>query len=256
LVSLWPPFAVNIALLVPVSSASSSAVGPSLLLASHVITLLLVFRYVKQRDTASHWPLTIHLAVAVFVQFSVLSTFALLPDYPFPEPTHRFLSYTSLGLYRLARPTKSATEILTALLPILHLPPLVLLLVIRRGPSLHLPVSVIYPSKITEAIPPDHPSLNPNVPNVTEEVQCTIPEWLLFGYATNVIRQGYYAETMDVWDLPIVGTGLRALPQYLRMRRIYGSKRKGRGEGYNLLWKTAKANMGYLIARKSVDIHS
>ena len=92
----------------------------------------------------------------------------------------------------------------------LHLPPLLILLFIRRGPRLILPVSVVYPAKITEAIPDDHPSLDPSIANVTEEVQCTIPEWLLFGYATNVIRHGYYAETMDVWDLPIVGARLTA----------------------------------------------
>ena len=254
LATLVPAFTVNMALLV--LSRGDAMVAPSLLLASHAITLGLLSRYLYQTDTNSHWPTTIHLATGVFVQFATLSTFALLPEYPFPEPTNQLLSaYFDRGnLFALPRMT--TTQVLTTALPVLHLPPLVILLFIRRGPALYLPVSAIYPSKITEAIPLDHPSLDPTVPNVTEEVQCTIPEWLLFGYATNVIRHGYYAETMDVWDLPIVGTGLRALPQYLNMRRIYGIRRKGKGEGYNLLWKTAKANWGYLMARKYCSNHN
>lgn len=237
LATLIPPFGVNIALLV---LSKGRDVAPTLLLPSHLITLFLLYRYF---DRQAHWANTIHLAVGVFVQFATLSTFALLPEYPFPQPTdqiHALFEVSSL----FARPA----SILRSILPVLHLPPLLILLSIRRGPPLHLPVSVIYPAKITDAIPADHPSLDSSVPNVTEEVQCTIPEWLLFGYATNVIRHGYYAETMDVWDLPIIGASLRALPQYLNIRRVYS--REGR-EGYNLLWKTAKANKKYLLARKS-----
>ena len=48
------------------------------------------------------------------------------------------------------------------------------------------------------------------IPNVSEEVQCTVPEWLLFSYATPVVKMGNVRETMDVWDLPILPASLRA----------------------------------------------
>lgn len=96
-----------------------------------------------------------------------------------------------------------------ALLPVLYLPPLVAILSVRRGPPLYLPFDAIYPSKIVSSVPPDAQSLDPQKANVSPEVQATIPEWLLFGYATDVIRKGYVSESLDVWDLPILPRTLR-----------------------------------------------
>jgi hypothetical protein len=44
------------------------------------------------------------------------------------------------------------------------------------------------------------------------------------------------------------------MTQYLTIRKIYGriTKRLGKAEGFNLLWKVAKANWGPLLAREHV----
>jgi hypothetical protein len=86
------------------------------------------------------------------------------------------------------------------------------MLFIRRGPPLHVDPRIIYPPKITNSIPPLDPILDPSKPNLTEEAEVTVAEWMLFSYATNVIKKGYTAETMDVWDLPVLMANMRRFP--------------------------------------------
>ena len=180
---------------------------PILLIPSHLVTLLLGFWYLSQKDTISHWSTTIHLAVNVFVQFLIIASISLLPSEPFPTARSSAGSILTASLF--PNLPSSPLGITRALLPILHMPPLAIILLIRRGPALHFPLDAIYPSKIVEAAPADAPGLNPQKGNVNEEVQATIPEWLLFGYATNVVQRGSVAETTDVWDLPVLQSKMR-----------------------------------------------
>lgn len=194
LASLILPFVANIALLV-LTVSSNAVIPPAMLLSSHIVTIIMALAYLSHADTASHWATTIHLWAALFVQFMVLAVIALLPNEPF------LMSHASVNI--------DNTSLLRSALPILHLLPLIIVLFIRRGPPLYVPLDHIYPPKIAEAIPSDHPSLDPKQSNVCEEVQATIPEWLLFGYVTNVVKKGYKADTMDVWDLPVLTHNMR-----------------------------------------------
>jgi hypothetical protein len=72
-------------------------------------------------------------------------------------------------------------------------------------------MTAVYPARISEAIPPDADGLDPSKENVSEEVQATIPDWLLFSYATSVVRKGSERDTMDVWDLPVLQASQREL---------------------------------------------
>ncbi|WVO13896.1 hypothetical protein L204_101520 [Cryptococcus depauperatus] len=220
---------------------------PALLLPSQIITLLIGFWHLFQNEVASHWATTIHNSVIIFTQFIILALLALLPSTPYPS---LLAIPESVGVAYIMR-IKSLVIISKALLPILYIPPLVIVLSLRRGPPLYLPLSSIYPSKIVNSVPQDSSSLDPNMPNVSSEVQATVVEWLLFGYATEVIRKGYVAETMDVWDLPILPATLRALPQFRKMKKTYGNPKSplGRMEGINLLWIIAKVNSGLLWAQ-------
>lgn len=205
LVSLMPPIIANIALLVKdLHTGREDAISSILLLPSHIITLILAFWYLFHRHTPAHWSTTIHLASSIFVQFLVLAALALLPNEPLPRaPSSLLLTY-------FAQSSVFKFEVtLRSLLPILHIPPLIVIMCIRRGPPLRIPLSALYPPKITDAIPVDHPSADVTQPNLCEEVEATIPEWLLFGYATNVVKKGYVAETMDVWDLPVLTHEMR-----------------------------------------------
>ncbi|WWC73697.1 uncharacterized protein I206_107669 [Kwoniella pini CBS 10737] len=258
LLLMFPPLICNILLLVFTVLAhipdqeerTRSILLPALLLPSQVITVLLTSAHLSQEETYAHWATTIHLAIDIFIQFMILAFLALLPSTPLPSAPERLLA-TFAESDLLSSPKLSPVEILTALLPILYIPPLVVVLTIRRGPPLYLPLQALYPAKITDAVPEGTESLDSTKPNVSAEVQATVPEWLLFGYATGVVWKGHVSESLDVWDLPILPKALRALVQYRNMREIYGNPRGrfGRTEGFNLLWKVAKANSGLLWAQ-------
>ncbi|EIW71535.1 hypothetical protein TREMEDRAFT_42903 [Tremella mesenterica DSM 1558] len=231
------PFISNITLLILTAASGvepqerdRQIVIPALLIPAHCVILLIGWWHLSQHTVSTHWPTTIIQSINIFSAFLVLSALALLPTTPLPS---------------------QPSGILQALLPILHFPPLLIACYIRRGPPLHLPLDALYPSKVLEAVPPLHESLDPSKPNVSEEVQVTVPEWLLFSYTTNLVRKGYYAESMDVWDLPILTSDMRTLPNYTAMKKEYGqrSRRLGNWEGFNLLWQLAKVNKGTLIAQ-------
>ncbi|WWD04597.1 hypothetical protein V865_002668 [Kwoniella europaea PYCC6329] len=258
LLLMIPPLICNILLLIFAIVAHTpdqdektrSIILPSLLLPSQLVTLYLAYCHISQNETQPHWATTVHLSIDIFIQFMVLAFLALLPSTPLPSaPTGLFASFARIDVFAI--PHFTPVSLLKMLLPILYVPPLLTILSVRRGPPLYLPLDAIYPSKIIEAVPLGTESLDPSKPNVSAEVQANVPEWLLFGYATPVIRKGYYSDSLDVWDLPILPKSLRALVQYRHMRGIYGRPkgRFGRKEGFNLLWKVAKANSGLLWAQ-------
>ena len=272
LATMLLPIACNIYRLVLIATShlhgddhTRSILVPILLIPSHFVTVLLGFWYLAHQDTASHWNTTIHLATNVFMQFLVIASISLLPSDPFP--TTRQANDIALAIHSFPTLPSSPLRMTRMLLPLLHIPPLALILSIRRGPALHFPLNAIYPPRIVEAIPSHSPGLDSRKGNVNEEVQATIPEWLLFGYATNVVKRGSVAESTDVWDLPVLTSRMRkpsfsyklisgAMVHYMTMKRIYGKQRKrlGRMEGFNLLLRIVKANRGTFLARTSHQI--
>jgi hypothetical protein len=215
LISLIPPFGVNIALLVLVSLQSQGdnrtkgIVESSFLLASHLVTVFISILSIKHQEVPSHWASTIHLATALFVQFLTISFLTLLPSTPLPDGQSSLLAnFVQLDVFRL--PPLSAYNVLQWLLPIVQFSPLLIsILGLRRGPPRHLPVEIIYPPKIIESIPADSPVFDSQIPNVSEEVEVTIYEWLMFSYATPVVWKGHTSESLDLYYIPIVPVGLR-----------------------------------------------
>jgi hypothetical protein len=219
LIMLLPAIACNIALLVYTilsdmhgDVCTRSLLIPLLIVPSHIVTVLLGFFYVGQDNTPAHWSTTIHLSTNIFAQFLVLALRALLPSTPLPHSPSELAPTIAFAILSLPQiPHMTPSQVFTTLLPISHIPALMFILTTPRGPPLHLPLTAIYPKKITDAIPPDHDSLDPTKANVTAEVQVTVPDYLMFNYTTAVVRKGYYAESMDVWDLPILTATMREL---------------------------------------------
>jgi len=221
LATMLLPFGCNIALLVttalaeyPSLDARTKAISvPIFILASHVPTLLTMYWYLSHDDVKSNWQTTIHLSVDLCVQFLVIAILVLLPSTAPPTRRAEALFIDALFVqsdaFRL--PHLSAYSILYKLLPILQLIPLTIVCFIRRGPPIHLPMNVIYPPKIVEAIPADHESLDVNHRNVSEEVEANVIEWMIFSYATPVIKKGSTAESMNVWDVPVLPISLREI---------------------------------------------
>lgn len=250
------PVAINIALLVLTILSSQgleehervrALLLPTLLAPAQLATLIMTMWFFAQNETPAHWATTIHLSVGMFTQFMVLGFLAIVPSTPMPT---RPISIATTTFH----PPLNLISILTSLLPVLHFVPLLIILSIRRGPPMYIPVKDLLPAKIVDAIPPDHPVLNPDLPNVTAEVQETVVEWMLFSYTGELIERAKVNDSMDVWDLPILPAHLRALVNYLVFKKEYGhpTNRLGKWEGYNLLWKLAKVNKGLLIAQATL----
>ncbi|GMK55034.1 hypothetical protein CspeluHIS016_0200900 [Cutaneotrichosporon spelunceum] len=251
------PVVVNIALLVLTILSSGglkeeervrTLILPAFLSPAHFGTLLMAIWFLRQNETAPHWATTIHLAVNMFTQFLVVGFLAIVPSAPLPTKS------VNVGLF-VVHPPIRLISILTSVLPLLQFIPLFIVLNIRRGPEMYIPIKDLLPAKIVEAIPPDHPCLNPDIPNVTHEVSVTIPEWMLFSYSGVLIERSKVNDSMDVWDLPILPADQRALPNYIKFKAAYGkhSQRLGKWEGYNLLWQLAKVNKWLLIAQAGLS---
>jgi hypothetical protein len=221
LATMLLPFGCNIALLAmaaladyPSLDAKTKAISiPVFILASHVPTLMIMYWFLSHDTVKTNWQTTIHLSVDLFVQFLVIAMLVLLP--PTAPPSRRasalFIDALFIQSDAFKIPHLSAYSILYKLLPVFQLVPLMIVCHIRRGPPIHLPLDVIYPPKIIEAIPADHESLDPNQRNVSEEVEANVVEWLIFSYATPVIKKGSTAESMNVWDVPVLPISLREL---------------------------------------------
>lgn len=223
LATMLLPLGCNIGLLVmtamadyPDLNARTKALSiPVFILASHVPTLVTMYWFLSHDNVESNWQTTIHLSVDLAMQFLVIAVLVLLPSTAPPRRRAEALYIDALFLRSdvIKMPHLSAHNILYMLLPILQLIPLVIVCFIRRGPPIHLPMNAIYPPKIVEAIPADHESLDPNVRNVSEEVEVNVIEYMIFSYATPVIQKGATAESMNVWDVPILPISLRKLPR-------------------------------------------
>ncbi|EKD03427.1 hypothetical protein A1Q2_02282 [Trichosporon asahii var. asahii CBS 8904] len=262
LVSMVPPVICNICLLI-FSLISSKGLEeherartillPILLTPAHVITVVLALKYLGQNKTSTHWPTTWHLFAGLSTQFIILTFLAILPSTPYPRAPTDFIPHAFLNFSRtdtLKMPPLTSVGVLTALLPVFQWFPLWAIISMRRGPPLHMPMKDVYPAKVVESIPPDAKGLDPTVPNVSGEAQVTVVEWFMFSYASTVIDKAKVSDSMDVWDLPILMSAMRAFPNYLAFKKVYGRRRSrlGKWEGYNLLLQLAKVNARLLTA--------
>lgn len=247
------PVAANIALLVLTILSSQgleehervrALLLPTFLMPAQLATLLMAYWFFPQNETPSHWSTTIHLSFGIFTQFMVLGFLAILPSTPIPTKPISFASVS-------AHPPVNIITILTSAVPVLTFVPLLIILSIRRGPPMYLPLKALLPAKQIDRIPEGHPSLNPDLPNVTAEVQVTVVEWMLFSYTGELIERAKVNDSMDVWDLPILPANLRAVVNYMWFKKAYGhpTRRLGKWEGYNLLIKLAKVNKWLLFAQ-------
>ncbi|KAG8989939.1 hypothetical protein FRB93_003401 [Tulasnella sp. JGI-2019a] len=111
-----------------------------------------------------------------------------------------------------------------------------------RGPDVHFPPERIYSPKTLASSAPT--AYN----NVTGYVGASIYSILLFSYVTRVVMLGYTSESLEIRDLPIVPSNMRATAIFSQMRRAYRTiSLKGRwktrpGSGWGLLYKLFRVN--------------
>ena len=79
-------------------------------------------------------------------------------------------------------------------------------------------------------------------------------DYLLFSYTTKVVMLGYTSESLEIGDLPILESAMRATAIYSLMRSALhrfhlrvGSWRPTPGSGAELLYRLARVNGGELV---------
>ncbi|KAG8871479.1 hypothetical protein FRB98_000747, partial [Tulasnella sp. 332] len=179
---------------------------------------------ISMDDINPHWITVIHIWSLSTVAVFVYSIRLLLPKdvTAIPEdPVLVGLDYATFGLY-------------VVLFCMAFFTP--------RGPAVHFPPERIYSAKTLASSAPSiyH--------NVTGYVGASIYSILLFSYVTRVVMLGYTSESLEIRDLPIVPSNMRATAIFSQMRQAYRTvSLKGRwktrpGSGWGLLYKLFKVN--------------
>ncbi|KAJ7108814.1 multidrug resistance-associated ABC transporter [Mycena epipterygia] len=188
-----------------------------------------VRRYTVPQHSESVW----HLASLTIFPVTLMGFTAILPleDPPIIALEHSVLPslwYTALALYVLVFLTALTTPC---------------------GPALHYPPSAIYSEKTAQAI------TNKEKENVSG-VYGASPWGILFlSYSTKVIMLGNTAASLEIGDLPILTTDLRATFQYTSMKRglrnfkfSIGSWRPKIGGSATLAYQLTRVNQSGLVS--------
>ncbi|KAJ8520309.1 hypothetical protein ONZ45_g2846 [Pleurotus djamor] len=207
--------------------------------ASTLYILLVATRSIKQVDPGLHSESLIHLTALTTIASALLWGTAILPSTPPPvvqfheaEPVMQGLWYSILSLYLI-------TCVVSFITP--------------QGPAYHYPPSRIYSEKVVEKI------TNKDHENVCGVIGASSWSTLLFSYTTKVVMLGNYAESLDIGDLPIVASNMRATVNYTLMRtalktikaRFLGWKPKP-GSGWGLFYRLCRVNAVPLLAEISL----
>jgi hypothetical protein len=224
-----------------------------------VRTLQLVFsvylivvsaRSVTQADAQSHAASIIHLSSLTSLASVLLVTVAILPVTPAPVIKARGKS-----------PLQAFWYSLVLLYPLIC----VLGITTPLGPPLHHAPRNLYSAKTIAATTNQDPSNVSGIIGAHDALELCHPSkgfigasiWdvLLFSYTTKVVWFGNVVEKLNIGDLPIVPTDMRAAFNYARMRsglrrhqlRIFSWKPQP-GSGWSLAYKLACLNGRALTA--------
>ncbi|KAF8178248.1 multidrug resistance-associated ABC transporter [Pholiota molesta] len=205
----------------------------TLIYALHIVfamySFLLVARSINQNSTDYHSESIIHLTVLLSVASALLCSTAILPETPPPvatsiddEPFLKDLWYALTVIYVLVTVIAYSTPL---------------------GPPLHYPPSDIYSEKTVQAI------TNTDQDNVCGIIYASPWDTLLFSYTTKVVWLGNIATSLDIGDLPIVPTNMRATYNYARMKKAM------REVKLRIFSWTPKPGSGWLLAYRLVRLN-
>ncbi|KAF9031702.1 multidrug resistance-associated ABC transporter [Hymenopellis radicata] len=197
--------------------------------------LVIASRAVKQETVSYHAESIIHLTGLTAVAAVVLGLASLLPTKPPPQISSE--SADGFAWLRfLVFITYVATCVLSAGTP--------------QGPPLHFEPADIYLPKEVSAV------TNHELENVTGVTSASPWATLFFSYTTKVVMLGNVAESLEIGDLPIVPSSLRATVNYAKMKRTVknvtlkiGSWSPKPGSGWNLGYRLIRLNAAPLTAQ-------
>ncbi|KAL4260343.1 ATP-binding cassette transporter C [Pleurotus pulmonarius] len=194
--------------------------------------LVLSVRSVKQNDINYHGESMLHLSTLTALANGLLLGTTILPATPPPvaeafsetEPVLEGLWYSILTLYFIACAICFTTP---------------------QGPTFYYPPERIYSEKVVANI------TNSDRENVCGIIGASSWDTLLFSYTTKVVMLGNVAESLDIGDLPIVPSNMRATVNYTTMknalRNIKAQFRRWKpkpGSGWALFYRLCRINAG------------
>ncbi|KAJ8693740.1 hypothetical protein PTI98_008710 [Pleurotus ostreatus] len=204
--------------------------------------LALSVRAVKQNDISYHCESILHLSTLTALANGLLWTTTILPATPPPvaeafaetEPVLEGLWYSILTLYLVACVVCFTTP---------------------QGPTFYYPPERIYSEKVVANI------TNDDRENVCGIIGASSWDTLLFSYTTKVVMLGNVAESLDIGDLPIVPSNMRATVNYTSMKNaLRNIKTRFRlwkpkpGSGWSLLYRLCRINAGPIIMEISLAV--
>ncbi|KAG9120665.1 hypothetical protein FRC07_003764 [Ceratobasidium sp. 392] len=191
-------------------------------------------------DVPLHWSHVIHLSILSAIGFALYLLAVVLPTGPRLETSDIKLSGVQ---------------------PILHYSVISLLgistligVIIPRAPKLHFPPELVYQLNTLDLSAPKSRD------NVIQEPHASIASFLFFNYVTPVAMLGYYAESLEIRDLPILTARLRSPLIFSQMRdvirnvRLPGWLGVKLGSGYQLIYQILVANKRAFLSQAAFSV--
>lgn len=180
---------------------------------------VLVVRSVSQCTTDRHSESVIHITALTFLSSFLHFTAAILPSSD-SISAHDLQAFPPLLAFWYGM-----TALYTLTFAIIATTP--------RGPPLHYSPSLIYSKKTIDV------TTNQSYENVCGLPGASVIDYLFFRYATRVIQLGS-SLSVEIGDLPILPTNMRATYQFFRMRmNLRANPLK---PGWDLAWRLITAN--------------
>jgi hypothetical protein len=198
--------------------------------------LVLVSAISVQQEYSAHWRSVVHISALTFTASMLLGTLAILPSRPMP------VSATTV------EPSSVVPQKLFYAITVLYVVACVVAATIPRAPPLHFPSERIYSEKTLMAITSKYED------NVCGSVSASVWDTLLFSYTTKVVMLGNTAESLEIGDLPIVPSDLRATFIFATMRsamtkwklKIFSWRPKP-GSGWQLAYRILRCNQWTIL---------
>lgn len=227
-------------------SINNTLLATILLLPFSFYLLVLTFLSISQNTIATHWPTIIHLSALGGLATLFLGISALVPSSSssLSSPPILALQYTSLALYTISTWLFVTTP---------------------RGPKVYFSPLRLYSAKTLSSTATTLPSQvtayeqQAITGNVTEVVNATVLDYLLFSYITPVVLLGYKSDSVEIRDLPIVPADMRAGTLFMQIRNALRDpkiklrkKWEENGKGWGLMWKIVVVNKTILITQLTI----
>ncbi|KAG8779853.1 hypothetical protein FRC12_023789 [Ceratobasidium sp. 428] len=215
---------------------------PSLLmevvLLAYLVLLLSVS--ISKTDVPAHWSYVVHSSALSAIGFFFYTLAQVLPTGPRLETSSTDISSVGHVLHYLVIGTLGITTSIGVTIP--------------RAPKLYFPPELVYQLNTLDLSAPK------NRDNVVQEPHASIASFLFFNYVTPVVMLGYYAESLEIRDLPILTARLRSPLIFSQMRAVVRNVRLPAwlgiksGSGYQLIYHLLVVNKRAFLLQIALSV--